>query len=338
MTMPTTINSKILLSGAAIVAAAALVIGATFAFFSDTEESLGNTLQAGALDLQIDSEAHYAGLVCTQEGESTTWQQEASTTTRPELIDQECEGTWALKDLEEGDTFFELLDLKPGDEGENTVSLHVFDNDAWGRIRVTNILDKDNDCTEPEIDTGATDPECELLTPGQLVEDTELNPDDGGELSENLNFFLWLDEGTTPGFQCANPTNASPAPDPLGGAECAEDPEEGNNVFDAQVEEPTTANSISLSGEDIIINLAPGLAEAYGQAECDGAPADGHNGYGLCHGLASDGRLVGSATYYIGVAWELDPATGNEAQTDSISADIAFDITQQRNQPNPYLP
>ena len=39
----TTINSKILLSGAAITAAAALIIGATFAFFSDTETSEGNT-------------------------------------------------------------------------------------------------------------------------------------------------------------------------------------------------------------------------------------------------------------------------------------------------------
>lgn len=326
--MPTTINSKMLLSGAAILAAAVLIVGATFAFFSDTETSEGNTLQAGALDLKVDSQSHYAGLICTDLGETTVWQQEASTTTRPELIGDECEGTWELKDLEEGDTFFELLDVKPGDRGENTVSLHVFDNDAWGRIRVTNILDSDVTCTEPESES--SDPEC-VVVPTPLP-----SPDINGELSENLNFFLWLDEGTTPGFQCANPTNASPAPSP-GPAECAQDTLEGNNVFDQGVEEPTTADSIELSGPDILINLAPGLAEAYAQSECNGAPADGHNNYGLCHGLASDGRLVGSATYYIGVAWELDPATGNEAQTDGVSADFNFDITQQRNQPNPYL-
>lgn len=321
MTMPTTINSKILLSGAAILAAAALVIGATFAFFSDSETSAGNTLQAGGLDLKIDSEAHYAGLVCEPGEPDTLWQQEASTTTRPELINQPCEGTFALQDLgDEGDPFFELFDIKPGDEGENTISLHVFDNDAWGRIRVTNIQDDDNDCTEPE--TESTDTECSGQTPG-----TDLDGNDLGEISENLNFVLWLDEGSTPGFQCADPEGPDPCTDTM----------EGDNIFNEEVEEPTTASSIALDGDDIIINLAPGLAEAFGEAECSGAPADGHNDYGNCHGLAADGRLVGSATYYIGVAWQMDPTTGNEAQTDGISADIIFEITQQRNQPNPYL-
>src|SRR3990167_10849284 len=321
MTIPLNINSKILLSGAAIMVAAVLIIGATFAFFSDNEESLGNVLSAGSLDLKIDSEAHYAGLVCNLQG---VWEEDSNKetdTTRSELISEPCEGTWALKDLEEGDTFFELFDLKPGDSGENTISLHVFDNDAWGRIRVTNIEDADVDCTEPESES--TDPEC-IVVPTPLP-----SPDTNGELSENLNFLLWLDEGSIPGFQCADPN--------LDG-EC-EDTEEGNNIFD-QDEEPTTAQSIGFDGEDIVIFLAPGLAEAYADPECTeaAAPADGHNDYGICHGLASDGRLVGSATYYIGVSWEIDENAGNEAQTDSVSADISFDITQHRNQPNPYLP
>jgi predicted ribosomally synthesized peptide with SipW-like signal peptide len=51
--MPIAINSRILLSAASIAAAAALVIGATFAFFSDTEISTGNTLTAGTLDIEI---------------------------------------------------------------------------------------------------------------------------------------------------------------------------------------------------------------------------------------------------------------------------------------------
>src|SRR3989304_409587 len=50
------INTKVLLSGATILAAAALVIGATFAFFSDTETSTGNTFTAGALDLKINGQ------------------------------------------------------------------------------------------------------------------------------------------------------------------------------------------------------------------------------------------------------------------------------------------
>src|SRR4030042_6608796 len=48
------INSKILLSGATIAAAGALIIGATFAYFSDVGTSSGNTFGAGTLDLQLD--------------------------------------------------------------------------------------------------------------------------------------------------------------------------------------------------------------------------------------------------------------------------------------------
>src|SRR3989344_6644363 len=47
------INAKILLSIASIAAAAALVVGATFAFFSDSETSSDNLFQSGTLDLQL---------------------------------------------------------------------------------------------------------------------------------------------------------------------------------------------------------------------------------------------------------------------------------------------
>ena len=47
------INSKILLSVASIAAAAALVIGATFAFFSDEETSSNNVFATGTLDLVL---------------------------------------------------------------------------------------------------------------------------------------------------------------------------------------------------------------------------------------------------------------------------------------------
>lgn len=51
--MPITINSRILLSVASLAAAAALVIGATFAFFSDVETSNDNVFSAGTLDLEL---------------------------------------------------------------------------------------------------------------------------------------------------------------------------------------------------------------------------------------------------------------------------------------------
>ena len=51
--MPITLNSKILLSFASIIAAVALVVGATFAFFSDEETSNDNLFSAGTLDLVL---------------------------------------------------------------------------------------------------------------------------------------------------------------------------------------------------------------------------------------------------------------------------------------------
>jgi predicted ribosomally synthesized peptide with SipW-like signal peptide len=51
--MGITINSRILLSVASIIAAAALIVGATFAFFSDEETSSNNVFAAGNLDLVL---------------------------------------------------------------------------------------------------------------------------------------------------------------------------------------------------------------------------------------------------------------------------------------------
>ena len=47
------INSRILLSIASITAAGALIIGATFAFFSDSGTSSGNVFATGTLDLKL---------------------------------------------------------------------------------------------------------------------------------------------------------------------------------------------------------------------------------------------------------------------------------------------
>jgi len=51
--MGITLNSRILLGAASILAAIALITGATFAFFSDTETSTGNTFASGTLDVSI---------------------------------------------------------------------------------------------------------------------------------------------------------------------------------------------------------------------------------------------------------------------------------------------
>src|SRR3989344_1612845 len=152
---------RILLSFATLLTAAAVVIGATFAFFSDTETSAGNTLEAGEIDLRIDNTSYLNHATSS----ATTWQ---------------------LKDLTSTDLFFDFTDLKPSDEGEDTISIHVDTNDACACMDMTLTKDDDVDCTDPELedDSLCTDPG----SPG------DSNPFDG-ELGSLLNFVFWTDDG-----------------------------------------------------------------------------------------------------------------------------------------------
>ena len=59
-------TKRILMSSAIVIAVAAVTIGGTGAFFSDTETSTGNVFTAGAVDLQVDHQsASYNGEDCT---------------------------------------------------------------------------------------------------------------------------------------------------------------------------------------------------------------------------------------------------------------------------------
>lgn len=189
--------SKVVLSLGMIVFVAALVIAGTGAFFNDTETSTGNTFTAGALDLTVDSVGHVNGLVCFDGAwaseEAVAWNADdeelealgdidaanaAYNEEFPSNVPQagdDCASTWALTDLGP-ETFFSFSDLKPGDQGENTISLHVENNDAYACIVIDNMVDADNGQTEPELEDG----------------DDE---SDVGELSQELRFFAWEDDG-----------------------------------------------------------------------------------------------------------------------------------------------
>jgi len=60
---------KILGSVGVLALVGALVLGATGAFFSDTETSTGNTFTAGAIDLGVDNTSYYNGKL----NQETTW-------------------------------------------------------------------------------------------------------------------------------------------------------------------------------------------------------------------------------------------------------------------------
>ena len=153
-------NKKILVSLSVIGAVAAIAVGGTIAYFSDTETSTGNTFTAGEIDLTVDNTSYRSnnsGALVAQPGT-----------------------TWAPKDLEGGDLFFNFADLKPGDLGEDTVSLHVNSNDAWLCASIDITANNDVTCTEPEE---GDDPNCN--------ENGSFN----GELANELNFIFWADDG-----------------------------------------------------------------------------------------------------------------------------------------------
>lgn len=103
------------------------------------------------LELKIDSEATYNGVP------------------QPAL-------SWSLKDLVPGvDKFWNFDDIKPGDWGENTISLHIEKSPAYMCLNFENVIDLENGMNEPEA----------------LVDVDPFS----GELAEGMEFFAWHDDG-----------------------------------------------------------------------------------------------------------------------------------------------
>lgn len=145
---------KILLSLLIIGIIGIGVVKLSLAYFSDTETSTGNNFTAGKVDLKIDNTSYLNGIL------------------NPET-------TWLATDLE-GKFFFNFTDLKPNDLGEDTISLHVEDNNSWACMQANITQNDDNTCTEPEL---IDDPTC--TPPGA----------NQGELAQNVNFVFWVDDG-----------------------------------------------------------------------------------------------------------------------------------------------
>ena len=151
-------NKAIIISLALIAAVGVVATGATVAYFTDEETSTGNTFTAGSIDLKVDNECHYCDGDCP-------WTPH----------------TWQLTDLEDGvHKFFDFGDIKPGAWGEDTISLHLYDNPAWAWLKIDNVENYENACTEPE---GHVDATCDNPGLGQ------------GELYQNMHFLIWMDDG-----------------------------------------------------------------------------------------------------------------------------------------------
>lgn len=135
------ITLLLLVAGLAVVVLSQdQIFGSTFATGSGT----------GALELKIDNQTFYNGAL------------------QPTM-------SWSLKNLvPTTDRFFNFSDVKPGDTGTTTMSIHLKNSPAYVCLDFKNLTDVENGINEPE----------------SLVDTTQT-----GELSQELEFFAWSDDG-----------------------------------------------------------------------------------------------------------------------------------------------
>ena len=147
---------KITLSISSIIFAVAILAGSTGAFLNSRNTSTGNTFATGVVELKVDNESYI-----TDEWGKLKFSPSTS---------------WSLSSLE-GKLFFNFLDIKPGDIGEDTISLHLHNNNAWACMNVNITATPENGQPEPE-----------------LIVDETLGENDG-ELQKYLYFVFWADDG-----------------------------------------------------------------------------------------------------------------------------------------------
>ena len=192
--------------GAVGVASAGAGLGTT-AYFSDDESFDGNSITAGELDLKLDYRATYSGgpgrldeidavysaegagepFDVVEEGDGVYLIGEVPSIEENDLWEEEVQTRdFCLPgiDLVNGDEIpvFVLEDVKPGDCGEVTISLHICDNPSW--------LWMSGELTE-NAQNGYTDPELDALT--ELGLDTG-SPDGDGQLADAVEVTMWYDE------------------------------------------------------------------------------------------------------------------------------------------------
>ncbi|MFC1722163.1 hypothetical protein ACFL0C_00770 [Patescibacteria group bacterium] len=261
---------KISLSLLAIFSAASVALYASSAYFSDTETSQGNVLEAGTVDLLIGNESYYNGILSEN-------------------------NSWKIGDLDSTTVFFDFNDLKPGDFGEDTISLRVDTNDAWACSNITLTSSAENDVIEPE----------ESL-------DTDDNGNWDGELDDELYFIFWTDDGDNV-FEDDESIlwqgNASELP-------------QGNEEVNFSISIPLadSNNNVWTDEPGPVIGQETyyiGKSWCFGQMTLNPLIQDGSNQE---RSPADDSGI------------ECDGSTAtNISQTDSITGDIEFTAVQERN-------
>jgi len=198
------------LAGASAVGLAGAGAGlGTSAFFSDRESFTNNSFTAGELDLKLDYRATYAGGSGRLDEIDDTYSE--SGPGEPFPVEEEEDGVYLIGevpdpgdfgdgwdgavqewdfcdpeyDLINGDEIpvFTLQDVKPGDAGEVTMSLHLCDNPGWVWMWGGLSANDENTVTEPEADAE-----------GENNDETDSTIEGDGELADAIQTKLWYDE------------------------------------------------------------------------------------------------------------------------------------------------
>ncbi|MFA6105577.1 MAG: SipW-dependent-type signal peptide-containing protein [Patescibacteria group bacterium] len=269
---------KIIISLGIILSIVAVIgITGTRAFLSDSEKSVGNTFTAGAIDLKVDNESYYNGAI----SQATTF---------------------GPSDLIDGKLLINFRDLKPDDEGEDTISLHVNNNDAWLCMDMSLTTNDDISSNEPELGTGDA-PE-------------DINNTWDGELADNVRMIWWADDGD----------NVLEVGEPLlnGGVKTVKDFFGPNLTSSIDLVDATTnvwnPNQLgpAVGGQDYYI----------GKAWCFGTMAEARvaqDGQGKLPDSTNGPLVRGTGTTCNGAA------LGNQTQTDGVTMNIAFRAMQARH-------
>lgn len=263
---------RIITSLGMIAFVGALAIGATGAFFSDSETSTGNVFAAGDIDLQIDNESYVTNAAGVLVASPST--------------------SWGMSNLTD-QLFFNFSDVKPGDIGEDTISIHVGSNDAWACMAIDITSTPENTLVDPETDAG------------------DVGPANGnnGELQNFLNFTFWKDDGDNvyEDGETIIPGLSGVAGSVLNGT--------WQTIADsANQGVPLTGNVTSYVAKAWCFGTltpAPVVQDGIGKTE---GPTNGP--LQRATGFTCDGSGNG---------------TQNVAQTDSITADVSFYAVQSRN-------
>ncbi len=261
---------KIILSITSVIFLGSLLVYGTNATFNNRNTSSGNTFATGVIDLKIDNESY----VTNDDGELVF-----SPST-----------SWELSSLQ-GKLFFNFLDLKPGDIGEDTISLHVSNNKAWACMKIKITATPENGQTGPE----------------DLIDPT--GNDNGGELQKYLYFVFWADDGDNVLERGERIFKKGLAKDIFNGKNWTLADSSGN-IWSSYKKDPVLPNTVKYIGK----------AWCFGNTTLTPVNQDGKGKTG------NNGPLVRGP----GIICNGKPV-GNIVQSDGIKADVSFYVEQSRN-------